>query len=288
MTIAAAHGYNDSVFFMGSQMQHSGESASGKAGSKSAHVVNLDTNVQFVKGVGERLSKILGKLGIFTARDLLTHYPHRHEDRSHYRQIAEFKTGETATIRGKVLVADTTRTPRSNMLLTKVAISDDSGTATLIWFNQWYLKNRFVKLLGKEIIAYGTAQHGARGIEIVNPEWEEVSDGVDTLSSNRIVPVYPLTEGLYQGTIRRVIYGALDTLLPSVKELLPAELLDRRDLIDVACALRNIHFPESDAARQAARFRLVYEEFYLLQLALALRKQNVSVSQPGIAFISRP
>jgi ATP-dependent DNA helicase RecG len=249
---------------------------------------DLDTEVRYVKGVGERLSKVLGKLGIFTARDLLMHFPHRYEDRTNYRKISQLRVGETATIRGKVLVADNIRTPKSQTLLTKVAIGDSSGIATLVWFNQWYLKEKFSKILGKEIIAYGTAQLGQNGIEIVNPEWEEVSTEADPISSNRIVPVYPLTEGLFQGTIRRIIYNALDRYLSAVEELLPQEILEKRNLMGVATALRNIHFPESQSALEAARYRLVYEEFFFLQLALALRKQNITLDQTGIAFKVTP
>ena len=253
-----------------------------------AGTADLDMEVRYVKGAGERLSKVLGKIGIFTARDLLMHFPHRHEDRTHFRRISQLKHGETATIRAKVLVADNMRTPRTRTLLTRVGIGDGSGQASLVWFNQAYLKNRFVKLLGKEIIIYGTAQFGSRGIEIVNPEWEEVDEGADPLSSNRIVPVYPLKEGLYQKTVRRIIYQAPDRFLPAVEDALPERVLDRRDLVDAATALRNIHFPESQVALAAARFRLVYEEFFLLQLALALRKQSVAVNQPGIAFKVTP
>lgn len=255
---------------------------------KSDRNAGLDTEARFVKGVGERLAKILGRMGIFTARDLLAHYPNRHEDRTHLCRISELKPGVAVTIRGKVLVADNVRTPKSQMLLTKVAISDDSGSVSLVWFNQWYLKNKFIQLLGKDIIAYGAPQFGARGIEIANPEWEEVDDRADPLSSNRIVPIYPLTDGLFQGTIRKILYQSLDKYLPMVQEILPAEILDTRDLIDQACAVKNIHFPESKEAYEAARYRLVYEEFFLLQLALALRKQNFAASEPGIAFNVTP
>lgn len=248
----------------------------------------LNTEVRFVKGVGERLAKILNRMGIFNVADLLTHYPSRYEDRTNIRRISELKPGEAVSIRGKVLVADNLRTPKSQMLLTKVAIADETGTVNLVWFNQWYLKNTFIKLLGKEIIVYGVPQYANRGIEITNPEWEEADDGSDPLSSNRIVPIYPLTDGLFQGTIRRILYRALDRYLPLIKEILPAEILDKRDLIDQTCALKNIHFPESKEAYEAARYRLVYEEFFLLQLALALRKQNFTASEPGIAFDVSP
>ncbi|MHB1458269.1 MAG: ATP-dependent DNA helicase RecG, partial [Armatimonadota bacterium] len=248
----------------------------------------LNTEVRFVKGVGERLAKILNRMGIFTVADLLAHYPSRYEDRTNIRRISELKPGEAVSIRGKVLVADNLRTPKSQMLLTKVAIADETGTVNLVWFNQWYLKNTFIKLLGKEVIVYGVPQYANRGIEFSNPEWEEADDGSDPLSSNRIVPIYPLTDGLFQGTIRRILYRALDKYLPLIKEILPQEILDKRDLIDQTCALKNIHFPESKEAYEAARYRLVYEEFFLLQLALALRKQNFTASEPGIPFDVSP
>lgn len=269
-------------------MQQSHSSTAGSELRKSVRPPDPDMNVQFVKGVGERLSKLFGKLGIFTAQDLLWHFPRRYEDRRSMRRIAQLHAGETACFRGKIVVADNMRTPRSGTLLTRVAVQDESGTAYLVWFNQWYLKNKFVKLLGKEIVVYGTAQFGSRGIEITNPEWEEIGDGGDTLSSNRIVPVYPLTDGLFQGRVRRIIYTALDTFLPVIEDPLPEEILTRRGLIDLATALHEIHFPQSEAAREDARFRLVYEEFFFLQLALALRRQNVTTALPGIAFDVTP
>ena len=254
----------------------------------SARFPSLDTDVRFVKGVGERLAGILEKLGVFTARDLLTHYPARHEDRTQLRGISQLKPGETVTTRGRVVAAENQRTARTKTLLTRVAIEDGSGVATLVWFNQWYLESKFNKLRGKEIIVYGTVQYSNRGLEIVNPEWEEVAEDGDAISSGRWVPVYPLTEGLVQGRIRRIIGRALDTYVPIVGDVLPPEILDRRDLVDAQCALRNIHFPESREALDAARYRLVYEEFFLLQLALALRKQNIATRAPGIVFEALP
>ena len=263
---------------MRSQTQHSG------GDQRSARAPSLDTDVRFVKGVGERLAGIMGKLGIFTARDLLTHYPARHEDRTQFRRISQLTPGETATVRGTVVGAENTRTARSKTMLTRAGIEDGSGIATLVWFNQWYLKARFDKLRGKEIIVYGAAQYSNRGLEIVNPEWEEVAEDGDSLSSGRIVPVYPLTEGLFQARIRRIINQALDVYLPLVGDHVPPEIMDRRDLVDAQCALRNMHFPESPEALAAARYRLVYEEFFLLQLALALRKQNITAGSRGIVF----
>ncbi|HOK54344.1 MAG TPA: ATP-dependent DNA helicase RecG, partial [Armatimonadota bacterium] len=244
----------------------------------------LDSPVQYVKGVGERMSRVLGKLGIFDVRDLLYHFPRRHEDRSRLARIGNLRGGEEVTVAGTIVAVDNVR-PRTGLVITKVAIDDGSGVATLSWFNQHYLKDRFFKMRGREIIAYGTAQVGRWGIEIQSPEWEEFKEDTDPLSAKRVVPVYPLTEGLFQGTMRKIVTNALDGYIDLVPEVLPEDLRDRLDLMDIKEALRNMHFPESMEALEAARRRHVFEELYLLQLALALRKREIDTPGHGISFV---
>jgi ATP-dependent DNA helicase RecG len=243
----------------------------------------LDSPVQYVKGVGERLSRVLGKLGIFDVRDLLYHFPSRHEDRSHFARIGSLRGGEEVTISGEVIAADNVR-PRPGLVLTKVAIDDGSGVATLTWFNQHYLKDKFLKMRSRQIVAFGTAQCGRWGIEFQSPEWEEFKEDEDPLSAKRVVPVYPLTEGLFQGTVRKIVSNVLEGYLSFVNEVLPEDILDRLDLMDIKIALRNMHFPESMEALEAARKRLVFEELYLLQLALALKKRESDTPGCGISF----
>ncbi len=243
----------------------------------------LDSPVQYVKGVGERNSRVLGKLGIFNVRDLILHFPRRHEDRSRTEKIASLSGGEEVSIRGKVVAADNQR-PRGNFVITKVTIDDGTGVATLSWFNQHWLKDKFLKMRGKEIIAYGTAQLSRWGIEIQSPEWEEYKPDEDPISAKRVVPVYPLTEGMVQGQMRKLMLTALDGYLSLVKEVLPVTLLDRLDLMGTHDAIRNMHFPESLEALKAARKRLVFEELFMLQLALAIRKRESDAPGSGIAF----
>lgn len=251
--------------------------------SSSSTARSLETDVQFVKGVGPRLAGILAKLDIFTVRDLIYHFPRRHEDRTRFAKVSSLCHGESATILGTVLAADNVKT-RGSLVLTKVALDDGSGVATLTWFNQKYRKDQFLKLKGRQIVAYGTVAEGRWGIEIANPEWEPYSEGADPLSSGRVVPVYPLTEGLFQNQIRKAIKGAIDIYVPLVVEVLPEDLRNRLDLMDIGDVLRNIHFPESQAALEAARKRLVFEELFLLQLALALRKRGMEMPGHGTQF----
>lgn len=251
--------------------------------STTAAVRSLDTEVQFVKGVGPRLASVLGKLGIFSVRDLLYHFPRRHEDRTRFATVAKLRHGDAATIRGRVIAADNVQT-RGRLVLTKVAVDDGTGVIMLTWFNQKFRRDQFQKLRGSEVVVFGTVQEARWGVEIANPEWEVVTDDSDPLSSGRVVPVYPLTEGVFQSRLRRIVRGALDLYAPLVEEMLPVELRDRLDLMDVGDALRSVHFPESDAALEAARKRLVFEELFLLQLALAMRKRGMDCPGQGIAF----
>jgi ATP-dependent DNA helicase RecG len=121
-----------------------------------------------------------------------------------------------------------------------------------------------------------------------SPEVEIFSDEEDSLSSLRIVPVYPLTEGVFQINLRKIIAGALDLYAELLEDALPEELRKRLGLMDIQSAIRNIHFPEDDEKKEAARKRLVFEELYVLQLALAMRKRGIEAPGRGIAFSIPP
>lgn len=252
-------------------------------GPSSAAFRSLESQVQYVKGVGPRLGGLFEKMGVHTVRDLLYHFPRRYEDRTRFARISQLKHGEPATVLGTVLAADNVQT-RGRLVITKVAVDDGSGVVALTWFNQKFRKEQFNKLRGRRIVAYGTAQFGRWGVEMSSPEWELYDENADPLSSGRVVPVYPLTEGMFQAYVRRALANAVEDYVGLVEETLPADLRDRLDLADLGWALRNIHFPESEPALEAARRRLVFEELFLLQLALATRKRQMEAPGGGIEF----
>lgn len=251
--------------------------------SSSTGMRSLESQVQFVKGVGPRLAGLLEKLGVFSVRDLLYHFPRRYEDRTRFANVSQMRHGETATAMGTVIGADNVQV-RGKLVLTKVVVDDGTGVVVLTWFNQKFRKDQFLKLRGKRIIAYGTVQESRWGVEIANPEWEVYDGNSDPLSSGRVVPVYALTEGLFQAHLRKMLRNAVDGYADLVEEVLPEEMRDRLDLMDAGDAIRNIHFPESEAALEAARRRLVFEELLLLQLALAMRKRGMEAPGTGISF----
>jgi len=244
----------------------------------------LSDSLECVPGITPAFSAVLGKgLNLYCVEDLLRHFPHRYEDRTNFRTIRQVRPGEAVTVRARVVMVDNVPT-RSRLVLTKVVVEDESGAANLVFFNQWFLKKQFEKLKGKWIIAYGKASLASRnGLELGEVEWELDDAGKDPLAANRIVPIYPLTEGVAQARLRKVIHASLERYSASVFDRLPAEIRNRHSLPPLADAYWDLHFPVSAEANDAARKRLVFDEFLELQLVLALRKRQLE-KLPGNIF----
>lgn len=248
--------------------------------SESARKYSPETEVQFVKGIGPPMAKVLAKLGIYTIGDLLYYMPRRYEDRSNFLRIRDAKVGDHVCVKGQIIDVSSKRTG-GGLTLIRVTITDGSGALSLVWFNQTWIKSRLEKHKG-EVIAYGQLQEGNWGYEIRAPEWEAIDANEDTEDFARITPIYPLTEGVAQKGVRRAIRRAL-AYVDIFDEYLPADMMRQFDLKPVRWALEQIHFPQSEDARAAARRRLVFEEFLYLQIALGLRQREVGLKR-GISF----
>lgn len=253
---------------------------------------SLDDEVQYVKGVGPSGAQILAKMGIVTVGDLLRHIPRRYEDRTHFRRICDLVPGESATVQGRVVAADFVPTSRKNFSLTKLLIDDESAVAQIVFFQQPYLLKTFQEMAktGRRLIVYGQAKRSGFGpVEIERAEWEEVSVGeADSLSVNRIVPIYPATEGIGQKRLRRILDAVLTAYLPSVTEALPPDIVLQHRLINPRAARQQIHFPDDMGQLAAARRRLVFEEFFLLQTGLARRRAAYAQEANGYRFAVSP
>lgn len=239
--------------------------------------------VQYVKGVGPRRSELLAKLGIKTVRDLLYHFPVRIEDRSRIVPVADLKPGEYAAVKGSVQARGLTKSYRGYKIL-KVAVSDDTGVVRAVWFNQPYLEKFFPA--GSEVVLFGKADYEG-GFQIVNPAFEVLSGDNELLQAGCIVPIYPLTKDIYLKQLRRMLKEVFRKYGPALKEYLPGEIIRKNGLFPLPAALQGIHFPQSEEDWASARRRLIFDEFFLLQLALALRKkargdgQGISHSSGG-------
>ena len=251
----------------------------------------LDDEIQYLKGVGPAGAGILGKMGIFTVGDLLKHVPRRYEDRTSYRRIRELRPGESATILGRVAAAENVGTTRKHFLLTKVLVDDGTGVVQIVFFQQPYLQRQFEELRrkGQMVVVYGQAKHSGFGaLEMERVEWEELSLESDPLSTNRIVPVYPATEGITQRRLRRIVHTALENYLGAVEEVLPDSLIQAQTLIQRRAALAEIHFPSNWQLKDRARRRLVFEEFFLLQVGLCRRRAANATVEEGIRLHGSP
>lgn len=238
-----------------------------------------DDPVRFLKGVGPRRARLLRRLNVETVRDLLELYPRRYEDRRNIKRIVEIVPGEKAVVQVEVVGKPFTE-ERKKLLLTKVPVSDGTGRAFLVWFNQPYMEKRF--RVGQRLFVFGKAQKVMGQLTFPTPEVEEVT-GDTSLQVGRLVPVYPLTEGLTQNFVRTLVQEVVRKALPGLDETLPESIRGRYGLPPLTDALRQIHFPESDEALEVSRRRIVFEEFLTLQLVLALRRRGIKEHE-GIAF----
>jgi len=245
---------------------------------------DLKTPVQFVKGVGPRYAASLEKLGIASAEDLLFHFPLRYEDRRSFRPLGRVAHGETLVCSGRVVGANVERSKRRGLTLAKVVIQDHSGAAELVFFNQHWLKNVFDRIRGREVAIYGTASRSGGMLSFQHPEWEELTGDDESIHVHRIVPIHPSTEGLTPKIIRKMVWNALERYGSLVEDLLPPEVVGRRRMPSMVESIRQVHFPDTPERLEQARRRLVFDELFRLQCAMALRKQAIGELLPGIRF----
>ncbi len=231
--------------------------------------------VQSLKTVGPRRAAALQRIGVFTVKDLLYHFPRRYEDRTRLSPAGACAHGETATVRGKVLAAQDLK-PRRGLTITKLAVHDGFGIFYAVWFNQPFIKKslapgKMIYVTGKVDKSFGTTQ--------VTVEDYELDDGSDSLSAGRLVPVYPLTEQLNQRQLRVMIKTALEEFNNHAHEFLPEAIIKKYNLPRLSKALPQAHFPGKEKDAGAARKRFIFEELFLFQLVLAVRKRDISVSE---------
>ena len=237
----------------------------------------LDTDIRYLKGIGEKKAQSLNKLGVFSVRDLISFFPRKYEDRSQFKPIALTLDGETACI--QAMVADSPRLIRirRGMELVKFRIVDDSGSVDITYFNQNYVKDQFHK--GETYNFYGKIVFTGGKRSMANPVHEsEFAPGGIT---GRIVPIYRLTAGLSQKLMMASVRQALDAARGDYPETLPESVRAEYKLAQADYAFENVHFPADFESLEIARRRLVFEELFLLACALGKMKGSHQKA-PGI------
>ncbi|WP_195939816.1 ATP-dependent DNA helicase RecG [Romboutsia sp. 1001713B170131_170501_G6] len=241
--------------------------------------MDLNKDIQYVKGIGPKRAQKLNKLNIFTLKDLLYYFPRQFEDRNNIKKIAQLENEDRATIKA-IIVGSHTSSPRKGLNITKLDVRDETGYAKLVFFNQEYIKNAFK--VGDTILAFGKVKKEFKNVELTSCEVEHLSNSPK--STCKIIPVYPLTYGVTNKEVSSIIKGVLNDKEINIKEYLPINIVEKYKLCSIDYAVRNIHNPSSKEALKIALYRIVFEEFLMLQLGLFMFKNGVS-EVDGIKFL---
>lgn len=240
----------------------------------------LNDSVTEIKGIGAKKAQTLNNLGIFTVNDLIEHFPRDYEDRSQVKDIADLTENEENTFFALVSAVPENVHIRK-MTVTKVKLSDSTGSVNAVWYNQPFIKNALKK--DEEYIFTGIYKKSGYRREVSSPEFEKAGTGKEILGGGRIVPVYPLTSGISQKVLRSLIKTTLDAVKTQLPEFLPLDMRKKYMLCERNFAISNIHFPENDESFFIARKRLVFEELFVLQTALFILK-GTAKRNDGIVF----
>jgi ATP-dependent DNA helicase RecG len=238
--------------------------------------------VSSVKGVGKVFERELQKRGVHTVYDLLYLLPRSHQDRRRFVSIHEIRSGESALIKGRILKLKTLRFKYRAVL--EILIGSENSFIAARWMGAPQYLFRFKR--GEDIILYGQFRQFGNVLVTYHPEIIEKGDPQET---GRLVPVYPEVEGISQRRMRRILMDAITQFTQDLKDPLPAGIRGARGLLRLDEAFREAHFPigsgphDPHTQRVPAQRRLIFDEFLMLQLALALKRNQVS-QQRGIAF----
>lgn len=244
--------------------------------------LSLDTDIRRLKNVGEIYAKRLHRLGIYTISDLIYHFPRRYDDYSKLKTISQLVYGEEVTLILTVCEVKT-REVRGGLKITNVLLADLTGTIQVTYFNQPWLQQQFRS--GRRIVISGRVDQDLGRLTLKQTDWEPLSN--ELVHTARIVPVYPLTEGLTNRWLRRLIHSVVEHWAAQIPDALPETIRERENLLPLAQALREIHFPSSFETMEQARRRLALDEFLLIQLGV-LRQRKQWREQPGRALIVEP
>lgn len=249
----------------------------------------LRTSVEEVKGVGPKTYRLLKKKGIETLEDALFNLPIRYEDRRQLKKISQMSPGEWVTGVAHVLAVEEVVYPRSRRKVFEVLLGDGTGFLTAKWFQGWdFIKGRLKR--GDKVVFSGEIKGYFQQREVHHPDIEVLEETADSVHFGRIVPIYSQTEGLKQRRIRGIMYRVVTEYGPKVKSPLPPEVERRCRLVPFERAIQEVHFPsdsrylpELQAGTSPFHRRLAFEELFLLELALALRRRRIG-ERPGVAF----
>ena len=233
---------------------------------------DLNTPIQYIKGIGPKRVDALNNVSIHTVNDLLHYYPRRYLDRSTVKSIKDIQINDEVTIIGNVEVCGERRTRKGTLF--QVVLSDGTGLTTLVWFNSVkYIKNSIKK--GNRLAVHGKIEF-YKGLQIVHPDYDKLDSDADPINTGSIIALYPLSAELKRAKLEhrsfRRIINSIDLFILSVTDHLDESIIKEERLISLPKALKGIHFPKSNGDLKASIQRLKFDEHFFLQLLMFLRK----------------
>ncbi|MBK9712083.1 MAG: ATP-dependent DNA helicase RecG [Kouleothrix sp.] len=254
------------------------QGASAAAPSKAARAPNpkpqevkpltLATTIDQIPGVGKVTAQSFKRLGVRTVLDMLYHFPHRYDDYTSQKQIGDLQIGAVETVVATVSDIRTFGT-RSGMNGIEVLVGDPSGSLKVVFFRQPWLAKQLG--IGTKVVLSGKVESYQGLRQMTGPDWEPFSDD-ELIHTGRLVPVHPLTKGLYERNARAIIKRVVDRAAPMVEDYLPATVRERANLMPLGQALEQMHFPADKDQLERARRRLAFDEFLFIQLGVLQRK----------------
>ena len=230
--------------------------------------MKLTDSIRLIKGIGEKKASKLAKLNIKTLEDLIYHFPARYEDRSIFKTLDQIASDERVCSYGTIVNFEKT-TPKRNLSIIKIVVKQGQNMAYLTLFNNKYIVDKYS--IGDKIAFYGKAKLLFNHLEFNSPDIEPYGENKLT---GRIFPVYPLTQGVSNLEIQNMIQVALRSSNLKELEMLPDKILKENNIAPIEFALNKIHFPGNVQELKVARYRIVYEELFMLQLYILLLKSS--------------
>ena len=234
-------------------------------------MIDFETPIKDLARVGRATDKQLKRLGIETVKDLIFYFPRTYEDLTKLKSISELSVGEQATIRARLEQVKSFRSPRKRKIITQAVAADETGSLRLVWFNQAYLGKAL--RLGSWYYFSGKVDDRYH-FEMTSPIWELARLGGEQLHTNRVVPIYSLTEGVSQKQLRWLIKLALP-LAGQIKEWLPQDILKKEEFLPIEESIKQIHFPDDLETAEKSYDRFKFGELFLLQLVAARSRNNL-------------
>jgi ATP-dependent DNA helicase RecG len=250
--------------------------------------VALDTPLQYLKGVGPRRAADLQRVGLATVEDLLYRFPIRYEDRGSFQTVASLRPGQAASVVGEIVSCGIRPTRRPRFKIFEMLVRDRTGALRAVFFNQPFLNDVFHP--HQRVILFGKLELTPHGMQLQNPQYEMLKQEGDaeagepeddTLHTGRIVPIYEKTGTLTTKMQRAIVHQALGGLPAEIPDPLPKDVRSRQQLVDRRTALFDVHFPPAgsviealNAFRSPAQRRLIFEEFFLFQIGLVMRRRR--------------